>query len=261
MCDKPLFLKNPLGSGVICVPCGKCEQCNKQKSINWSYRIMLEAKQYDKNDIAFITLTYDNDHNDGLLHKKDFQKFIKRARKQFGEKLRYFGCGEYGARGKRPHYHLLLFGHNFAKQLFYEKNGVKYYRSFELEKLWKNGYSILTDYDDATAIYLTKYLQKSIVKYLEKNNIPRESYPFLLQSRKPPIGYNFLETIKEKEIKEDKIYMNGHFIKYPRIFLDKLTERGVDVSSIKKRRLDVCSINDTEELVYYSEKYKKRVDK
>ena len=257
MCKKPRRLSNPRGDGFIFVPCGKCEECDKQKSLQWTYRIILESKNYSKEDISFITLTYNNEHNDGRLHKKHFQKFIKRVRKHlYPKKVRYIGVGEYGARGKRPHYHLLLFGHNFAKQLFYVKDGIKYYRSFELEKLWTSGYSLLTEYDDATAIYLTKYMQKSLIKYLNKNHIPKESYPFMLQSRKPAIGYRYIENLTFDDIKDDKIYINGHYIKYPRIFLDKLAERGVDLEPLKNARINRCVIEDLDELIFYEKKYK-----
>lgn len=257
MCKKPRRLPNPRGAGFIFVPCGKCEECDVQKSLQWTYRIILESKNYAKEDISFITLTYDNEHCDGKLHKRDAQLFMKRLRKFLEpKKVRFILVGEYGARGKRPHMHALIFGHNFAKQLFYEKLGIKYYRSFELEKLWKNGYSLLTEYDDATAIYLTKYMQKSLIKYLNRKRIPKESYPFMLQSRKPAIGYGYIENLTFDDIKDDKIYMNGHYIKYPRIFLDKLESRGVDVEPLRNARIKRCVIEDLDELIFYEKKYK-----
>lgn len=55
---------------------------------------------------SFVTLTYDNDSlpGDSGLHKEDFQRFMKRLRKYSGYDLKYFACGEYGGRFKRPHY-------------------------------------------------------------------------------------------------------------------------------------------------------------
>lgn len=47
------------------------------------------------------------------LRKSDLQKFLKRfryyAKKITKERVRYFGCGEYGPTTFRPHYHLLLY--------------------------------------------------------------------------------------------------------------------------------------------------------
>lgn len=44
-----------------------------------------------------------------MLSKSDLQKFLKRLRKAYGKKVRYFACGEYGPKTFRPHYHLLFF--------------------------------------------------------------------------------------------------------------------------------------------------------
>lgn len=63
-------------------------------------------------DSCFVTLTYDqaNAPKDGSLEPKEFQKWLKRLRKEWPNKLRYFGVGEYGDETWRPHYHVALFG-------------------------------------------------------------------------------------------------------------------------------------------------------
>ena len=104
-------------SEYISIPCGKCIGCRLDYSRTWADRCMLES-QYHKNN-WFLTLTYDNDHlpeqRPGSpvhsLQKRDMQLFMKRLRKRFpNDKIRFFGCGEYGSKSCRPHYHLLLFG-------------------------------------------------------------------------------------------------------------------------------------------------------
>lgn len=81
----------------------------------WQHRIILEAKSHVEN--SFITLTYEdnkipfNDNGDLILYKPDFQKFMKRLRKnRNGERIRYLAVGEYGTKTNRPHYHACLFG-------------------------------------------------------------------------------------------------------------------------------------------------------
>lgn len=84
---------------------------------------MDELGYWDKS--VFITLTYDDDHlpSDNSLHKEELQKFFKRLRKHYGEKIKYFACGEYGEKVRtlfdingsgealgRPHYHAIVFG-------------------------------------------------------------------------------------------------------------------------------------------------------
>lgn len=261
MCKNPRFISpHGRGEGLIMVGCGQCEECERNKSLQWSYRLMLEAEEYPEAERCFITLTYDNEHCDGLLHKEDVQKFIKRVRKNTGDRIRYFACGEYGARGKRPHYHCCLFGHHFVKSLFYEKKGINYYRSMELESLWQNGYSLIQDFDDKNALYICKYMQKSIYKYLKKNKVPKSAYPFILQSRKPPIGIKFLEKCSKEDILSDKIYKNGKYIKYPRTFHNYLERRGEyseELAKVKNCRILKCKIDSFEEEDFYRNKYKK----
>jgi hypothetical protein len=69
----------------------------------------------------FLTLTYDTAHvpitEKGYmtLCKSDVQLFLKRLRKSLPEsKIKYYAVGEYGGKTMRPHYHLILFGADFA---------------------------------------------------------------------------------------------------------------------------------------------------
>lgn len=73
----------------------------------------------------FLTLTYDTTHvpitRNGFmcLNKRDVQLFFKRLRKAETAKaksngltpsiLKYYAVGEYGGKGQRPHYHIILF--------------------------------------------------------------------------------------------------------------------------------------------------------
>lgn len=95
------------------VPCGKCPNCLKRRLASWSFRLETEALQWQSQH--FVTLTYDTQHvpiskNGFMTLDTDHPKlFFKRLRKRAG-KLKYYLCGEYGTHGKRPHYHLIIFG-------------------------------------------------------------------------------------------------------------------------------------------------------
>ena len=108
------------------IQCGQCVGCRLDRSKEWAVRVMHETLSYEDNQ--FITLTFDDDH---LLNRKnpesidvsDFQKFMKRLRKQIIPKnpydkkeqttlynkfhkkhqIRYYSCGEYGDKSNRPH--------------------------------------------------------------------------------------------------------------------------------------------------------------
>lgn len=95
------------------VPCGKCPACLKRRVASWSQRLEVESLNWDS--LHFVTLTYDTDHvpispNGFMTLESDVvTKFFKRLRHRTGS-FKYYYCGEYGTRHKRPHYHLILMG-------------------------------------------------------------------------------------------------------------------------------------------------------
>ena len=104
----------------------------------WAVRLYSELKTTEKS--CFITLTYSDENNPIILKKSDFQKFIKRLRKDYD--IKYFACGEYGDKTLRPHFHAILFGVNFSddKIIFSKsKKGYPISISDTLGKYWKLG--------------------------------------------------------------------------------------------------------------------------
>ena len=106
-CTRPLnCFKTPPGRVVFSptagdvpfqVPCGKCIGCRLEHSRSWAVRCVHEAYMYENN--CFVTLTYDDEHlpltGDGLatLQRNDLTLFLKRLRKRYSHKIRYFGRG------------------------------------------------------------------------------------------------------------------------------------------------------------------------
>jgi hypothetical protein len=94
---------------------------------------------------------------------REWQLFMKRVRKKYGNGIKFFHCGEYGEKNKRPHYHALLFGHDFAdKQLWTQRSGVKLYISEELQQLWPYGFSTIGDVTFESAAYCARYVLKKV---------------------------------------------------------------------------------------------------
>ena len=152
-CFHPITAYQPITGGqaifhekenhrAITIPCRQCVGCRLEHSRQWAMRITHEASQHSDN--VFITLTYDSDNlpPDCSLRKSDFQKFIRSLRKRTKKKIRYYHCGEYGDRNNRPHYHAILFGHNFDDwvYLFDSPSGEPIYTSPSLERIWKKGF-------------------------------------------------------------------------------------------------------------------------
>lgn len=205
------------------VPCGRCIGCRLEYSRQWANRCMLEAKYHEK--ACFVTLTYNSSHVPRALYpdlatgecmpalslcKRDVQLFFKRLRKAFPDNpIRYFGCGEYGPSTFRPHYHLIIFGVNFADdRIAYRKSktGNNMYTSPTLDKVWafpprdcegshtaikptNAGISTIQDVNWDTCCYTARYITKKLNgpegEFYETFNIEK---PFSVMSRRPGIG-------------------------------------------------------------------------
>lgn len=109
-CLNPFYLKEH-----DChVPCGKCEACLKRRASGWSFRLAQQIKA--ATSAYFVTLTFNTNfvpispNGYMTLCKREFQLFMKRLRKISGtDNIKYYACGEYGDKRKRPHYHIILF--------------------------------------------------------------------------------------------------------------------------------------------------------
>lgn len=256
----------PFGDAVtksIDIPCGKCIGCRLAYSRDWANRCMLEASFHD--ECHFITLTYDDAHlpkneivdmrtgeiKQSPVHTlvpRDLQLFMKRLRKNSGQNIRFFACGEYGSRTHRPHYHLIVFGLHLDDLHILKSNfrGELYYTSDLIEKCWTYGYSMVADVSWDTCAYVARYVVKKIkgsgaVLYEDFNLVP----PFVRMSLKPGIGRLYYDENKENIYKYDKIVMstkNGGKIFKPPRYYDKLfdLEYPSDMEAIKATRADVA---------------------
>lgn len=226
MCLRPVYLRS-VGATV---PCGKCFECRVQRSKEWSFRICDELKDHEKN--CMVTLTYDDAFlpADMAVKPREITLFMKRLRKAISPvQVRFFGCGEYGEKRLRPHYHIILFGYDFPDRYFFkfDRKGTALYRSPQLERLWTFGFSsVAVDLDLKAARYVAVYLQKPPLDGRHR--------PFVQMSRNPGIGAN---AIKPESLISDKIYVLGKYIKIPRYYLNQLEKQGFDILPVKARRL------------------------
>ena len=160
------------------VPCGQCIGCRLDKMADWSTRMSNEAQFH--HSTAFITLTYNNLSlpPGGSLSKSDISLFLKRYRKQIEPiKFRYYLCGEYGAKTKRAHYHMIVFGHDFEDKIHLKNSDKKsasgkpypLYKSARLEKLWGKGDCYIGSVTPQSAGYCAGYLiDKMTGTHIEK---------------------------------------------------------------------------------------------
>lgn len=203
------------------IPCGQCIGCRLDYSREWANRCLLEASYHESN--YFATITYDDAHLPrsfscdpetgeviapcAALCKRDFQLFMKRLRKNTGQKIRFFAAGEYGTNSFRPHYHVLLFGLQLDDLTPYKKSpqGYPYFNSPTLDKCWTDdegnskGFIVVGRLTWETCAYTARYIMKK-----QRGPEAAEAYAvlgltpeFSLMSRRPGIARQYYDDHPE----------------------------------------------------------------
>lgn len=227
--------KHPIQLGYNTVPCGQCKECRIRYATSWAVRCVLESQKYKEN--VFLTLTFNDEHLpfSRSLDKKTLQKFLKRFRKQvYPVKIRFFASGEYGKHeGKRPHYHLLIFGIGVKNPVFENLRWDYKHQGFWCDcKAWKDergdsiGNCFIGTVTIQSAYYVAKYSVKKLTgqlgkEYYEQRGVIPE---FSLSSRRPGIGLGYLESQQDTILKKNYIGINGSKYPIPRYFHKKLKE-------------------------------------
>jgi hypothetical protein len=189
---------------------------------------------------CFITLTLDQQNYTPGLNYHDFKKFIRRLVAEKGP-TRYFMCGEYGDKYKRPHYHAILFGQNFHDR----KNYGSVDTSQQLEKLWGKGYTSVGDATHQSAGYVARYTVKKMFGPNTDNHYTRVDLrtgecvrvvpEFAQMSRRPGIGMKFLEKYWPEiyEARDGVILTKGRKHKAPRQYDKWLQENKTELKEWK----------------------------
>jgi hypothetical protein len=248
--DKRLvFKKSDSETGIgIKVPCGKCSGCKLEKSRQWAVRCMHEKRLHT--DSCFITLTYDDDNlpPGNTLVLAHYQNFLKRLRELYtGPGLRFFGCGEYGEKSLRAHYHLLLLNSDFTDKRLV-KSGSEYnlYASATLSKLWPMGNHALGDVNFHSAAYVARYCMKKIDGPKATAHYNGRLPEFITMSRRPGLGTGYFDKYQSEIINHDNIIVNGFASALPRFYDGKIEHllpndptalyTGFELLKIKRRR-------------------------
>lgn len=291
-----------LSREVLVLPCGKCDLCVRTYKRNWACRCICEAQT--SNGGQFLTLTCSDDSqlrtfpDNNLIHKP-FQDFMKRLRKEKGiidlrgcycddiargdydytHRIRYFMCGEYGSLSHRAHYHAILFGVDFQDkyQVGYSKSGQPLYSAPALDRArYVNGVEIFGPVSNfapcspADICYTVGYVDKKLwdnrreVLTDSEGKIYKENRPYVKMSRRPGIGYDWLEKYhgdvwkfyNDEVLLNDCVYATQCGAKYfpPRYFFDSATigkngkppliseqEKSIIISDRRCRVSEVCS--------------------
>ena len=229
-CKSPFYNKD---LGILC-PCGQCVPCLINRRRGWVTRMILES--YAHRESCFLTLTYDKrkfdplTQSDGNLVPEHLSLFWKRLRKHyFDKKIRYFACGEYGTKTKRPHYHAILWGIDFPTPRDRKK----------CQDIWGLGNVKYGKAEKDSMQYVAGYTCKKYVGYQDdvKNGKVRE---FCRMSLKPGIGCLYLPQMKDKALLQNDgldvihtILVGDRRFPVPRYIRTKLREMCFDDSYIQ----------------------------
>lgn len=264
-CAHPILIKNPYYKNAlhgtskyfansaswkeyIQVPCGWCLNCriDKRNALEdrCNYEYLLNGKG------AFVTLTYDDDsvkhlvRQDALgrpilsLCRDDYRNFIKRLRSKIhynnlyktgyvDKTFKYLVVGEYGGQFKRPHFHVLFFGLDYA------------HCDKLIQDCWQHGITDCGQIKQGGIRYVLKYLDKQIhsedakIAY-DYNNIER---PFSFHSINLGVGLykdnidfiknnNYCYKTKHNKLRPIPAYYRnklfGHYIPDTMAIVDKM---------------------------------------
>ena len=159
-----------------------------------------------------------------ILLYEDIQKFLKRLRKDYRGKLRYFVAGEYGEQTARPHYHMILYGWKPTDlKNLYKIHHNGYYTSEWLAKLWGMGQIQIAQAVPETYRYVAGYVTKKMYEINgQKSNAYYElgqTKPFACMSLKPGLGDNYYQEHKAEIWRQGYIQCtNGKRAQIPRYY-------------------------------------------
>jgi hypothetical protein len=226
------------------VPCGRCAGCLAARAKDWGVRIAHEATFYPES--VFATLTYDSEHlpADGCVSVREAQLFIKRLRRSIEPgRCRYFICGEYGETSLRPHYHVIIFGVDFAHDRCLWRvtsRGDQVFRSPSLEALWPYGLSEFGSVTAASGSYVAGYVTKKLGVQRGDGRAPE----FGLMSRKPAIGDRWFSAFGGDCFPSDFLVVEGRKVRVPRRYSRVLRERDPEAFEVVRRERVVGQASD-----------------
>lgn len=173
--------------------------------------------------------------------------------------MRYFAAGEYGEQTGRPHYHAIIFGHDFTDDAVLIRNATqvshRLYESPLLEDVWKRGFVSVGSVSFDSACYCARYCLKKVTG--DSDYYAGREPEFSVMSRRPGIAHEWYE-LHGKECSElDLIAYGVGKTARPSRYFDKLFDV-VDpdaFSRVKERRIQKAADAADREGLKFDELY------
>lgn len=198
-----------------------------------------------------LSLTYNDDELPASLSlvKRDLQLFFKRLRKQVG-RFRYYACGEYGERSRRPHYHAAIFGFDVADKKFYKKSaiGTNLYTSKSMDEIWGKGFVVVGDLNFESCAYIARYVVDKMTgdladmwySWVDQDGVWHDVSPeFAVMSRRPGIGRYYFDEYSAEVFAHDSVVMRAREVRPPRYYsklMELIDPKRMAVLKRKRRR-------------------------
>lgn len=210
-------------------PCRKCIFCRLDQARQKAIRCLHHAQEFpDKN--CFLTLTYSEENLESpRLIYRHWQNFMKKLRSEIGshpdDRISVMVTGEYGDKGKRPHWHALLF--NFIpddKKIDRTTElGDRVYTSKFIDDLWGKGRTEFGDITLHSAGYVARYAAKKLVHGFDQSH---DFHPIHRTSSRIPLGRPWIEKYWRQTFERGFIVLpNGEQAGIPRYYEDWFREQ------------------------------------
>lgn len=189
---------NPFVKGGQAFGCSQCLPCRINRKRIWQHRIMLEAKDHEKN--AFVTLSYSDDKipEGGTLVPAHCRDFLKRLRSRVEPiKIRHYLVGEYGDESERPHYHAILFGYpscQWGRSRYSKTKSRCCIACDTVSSCWGHGHVFLGEVTPESAAYVCGYVTKKLTAP-DPVRLGSRSPEFARMSNRPGIGAGLMHDV------------------------------------------------------------------
>lgn len=258
----------------LTLPCRQCVGCRLEYSRQWAIRMMHEASMHEDN--CFITLTYDDENlpNPPSLNVRDYQLFMKRFRKKYGQNIKFYHCGEYGDQYGRPHYHAAIFNFDFPDKTTWKKTaqGEMLYRSESLELLWPVGHISIGALTFSSAAYIARYVMKKITGEIAQSHYEYTDEYGEITQLKPEyttqsngIGKGWIASFNSDIYPTDFVIIDGRKMRPPKYYDNQyeITDaKGMaKIKAGRRRKLKKHDANNSRDRLKVREKIQlKRLD-
>lgn len=190
------------------VPCGVCHGCMKIRSNTWRIRLLHEYQSMtlqQRDNSFFVTYTINNDYINEDPHKL-WRLYQNRVYKKCKKYLRHWVTTEFGDTTQRLHLHAIIFDSPIT--------------AFELEKLWKYGFTSVKCLTPKRIGYITKYITKNNTQFIVDPEYKQRVFT------SPGLGLDYCD--KHSKYHHQKalipfLYSNsGHIMALPRYYRNKI---------------------------------------